>query len=319
MPYVKTTWVDRVVSGSTVITAGTPLSASNLNKIENQLESVTTLSEGSIQSSNTALSSITSTLRTTPTFSIDKTGAGVGDGANMLRLNTERSWSFIQRGTGASANLSLTDNTGAKNFLIQGTSFSIPYTIATFSTGTTASNSSTTLAGSLNVSSGGVDVTGNSSVTGTLSTSSGLTVSSGGASITGNSSITGTLGVSARLTASNGLTLSAGTVLLPAGTIASSELASNSVVQAKIKTAVDSSYSGTLTASSSSGTLLGGIANINPTFSYAFFPQIRANSSIAVVGGGSDSFTDGRASFGLRNTSTSSLTYQLYIRYITAS
>jgi hypothetical protein len=55
-----------------------------------------------------------------------------------------------------------------------------------------------------------INVTGNSSITGTFGISGALTVSSGGASITGNSSVSGTLGVSNLLTASNGFTVTAG-------------------------------------------------------------------------------------------------------------
>jgi hypothetical protein len=57
---------------------------------------------------------------------------------------------------------------------------------------------SLSLAGGLTVTGGGVTATGNSTITGTLTTSAGLTVSSGGATVTGNSSVAGTL------TASNG-------------------------------------------------------------------------------------------------------------------
>ena len=60
-----------------------------------------------------------------------------------------------------------------------------------------------TLTGGLNVTGGGVTATGNSSISGTLSTGA-LTVSSGGAAVTGNSNVTGTLTVSSTLTAANG-------------------------------------------------------------------------------------------------------------------
>lgn len=60
-----------------------------------------------------------------------------------------------------------------------------------------------TLTGGLNVTGGGVTATGNSTISGTLSTGA-LTVTSGGATVTGNSAITGTLAVSSTLTAANG-------------------------------------------------------------------------------------------------------------------
>lgn len=174
MPYSKTTWVDRVVSGGTVITAGTPLSASNLNKIENQLETTTTLAEGALQTSTTGTTTITTSTRTQPALSLNKSGAGVGDGSQFLRLTTERSWSFFQRSTGATSSLSLQDNTGGKNFLIQGldTGTSTPYTIATFSTGTTSANSFVTFAGALNV-------TGATTTTGLITANGGVTVPAG--------------------------------------------------------------------------------------------------------------------------------------------
>lgn len=63
----------------------------------------------------------------------------------------------------------------------------------------------------LTISSGGVTVTGNSTITGTLGGLTGLTVASGGASITGNSTISGTLG------SLTGLTLSSGIITVPLG------------------------------------------------------------------------------------------------------
>lgn len=62
-----------------------------------------------------------------------------------------------------------------------------------------------TFGGALTVTSGGIAVTGNSTITGTLGGLTGLTVASGGASITGNSTITGTLGVSGIITATSGI------------------------------------------------------------------------------------------------------------------
>jgi hypothetical protein len=70
----------------------------------------------------------------------------------------------------------------------------------------------TTLAGQLVVAAGGASITGNSSVTGTLTSSSLLTVSSGGASITGDTTVVGTL----TATAINGpwANIPSGTVML---------------------------------------------------------------------------------------------------------
>jgi hypothetical protein len=64
------------------------------------------------------------------------------------------------------------------------------------------------------VSSGGIAVTGNSTITGTLGGLTGLTVASGGIAVTGNSTIAGTLG------SLTGLTLASGQVLLPIGSAA---------------------------------------------------------------------------------------------------
>jgi len=62
----------------------------------------------------------------------------------------------------------------------------------------------TTVAQTLTVSAGGIAVTGNSTITGTLGGLTGLTVASGGATITGASTITGTLGGLTGLTVASG-------------------------------------------------------------------------------------------------------------------
>jgi hypothetical protein len=67
------------------------------------------------------------------------------------------------------------------------------------------------LPGSLTVLANGINVTGNSTITGTLGGLTGLTIASGGMSVTGNSTITGTLGGITGLTvASGGMTVTAG-------------------------------------------------------------------------------------------------------------
>jgi hypothetical protein len=74
-----------------------------------------------------------------------------------------------------------------------------------------------TQAGALTVSAGGLTVTGNSTITGTLGGLTGVTVASGGITVTGNSTITGTLGGLTGLTvASGGLTVTAGTTAVQA-------------------------------------------------------------------------------------------------------
>jgi hypothetical protein len=70
----------------------------------------------------------------------------------------------------------------------------------------------------MTVSAGGIAVTGNSTITGTLGGLTGLTVASGGASITGNSTITGTLtGLTGLTVASGGETITAGGLTVSAG------------------------------------------------------------------------------------------------------
>ena len=76
-----------------------------------------------------------------------------------------------------------------------------------------ASLSGATFTGAVTISSGGFTVTGNSTITGTLTLSSTLTVSGGGVSVTGNSTVAGTLGVTGALSGAlynylAGLTLS---------------------------------------------------------------------------------------------------------------
>lgn len=65
--------------------------------------------------------------------------------------------------------------------------------------------------GTLVVVAGGANITGNTSVTGTLTSSGALTVSSGGAAVTGNSTVTGTL------TTSSTMTVTAGGEVISAG------------------------------------------------------------------------------------------------------
>lgn len=65
-------------------------------------------------------------------------------------------------------------------------------------------------AGGLTVASGGMAVTGNSTITGSLGGITGLTVASGGASIAGGGAVTGTWAVTGTLTATTGLTVSGG-------------------------------------------------------------------------------------------------------------
>jgi len=60
----------------------------------------------------------------------------------------------------------------------------------------------TVTAGGVTVSAGGAAVTGNSTVTGTLTVTAALTVNAGGAAITGNSTVTGTLTVTGTMTLS---------------------------------------------------------------------------------------------------------------------
>lgn len=85
-----------------------------------------------------------------------------------------------------------------------------------------------TLTGALTVSAGGAAITGNSSVTGTLTVSAALTVSAGGAAITGNSSVAGTLAVTGALTVTTAKTTLAASaagyasINLPHGTAPSS-------------------------------------------------------------------------------------------------
>ncbi len=73
---------------------------------------------------------------------------------------------------------------------------------------------------------GTLGVTGNTSLS-TVSTSGAATLDSVG--VTNNATVGGTLGVTSLLTASNGLTVSSGTVSLPAGEIGNAELANSSL------------------------------------------------------------------------------------------
>lgn len=79
-----------------------------------------------------------------------------------------------------------------------------------------------TLSGALTVSSGGVTVTGNSTITGTLGGLTGLTVASGGAAVTGNSSVAGTLTVTTGKTTLAATAAGYASLNLPHGTAPSS-------------------------------------------------------------------------------------------------
>ena len=78
----------------------------------------------------------------------------------------------------------------------------------TFTPAQTFQNGVVVTGGGLNVGGGGVAVTGNSTITGTLGGLTGLSVASGGAAITGNSAVTGNLSVTG--------TVTGGTITVPA-------------------------------------------------------------------------------------------------------
>jgi hypothetical protein len=69
---------------------------------------------------------------------------------------------------------------------------------------TVTAGGATITAGGVTVAAGGAAVTGNSTVTGTMTVSDALTVSKGGAAITGNSTVTGTLTVASTIGAAAG-------------------------------------------------------------------------------------------------------------------
>lgn len=71
-------------------------------------------------------------------------------------------------------------------------------------TGNSTVTGTMTISDAVTVSKGGVTVTGNSTITGTLGGIMGFTVASGGAAITGNSTVTGTLTVSSTVGAAAG-------------------------------------------------------------------------------------------------------------------
>jgi hypothetical protein len=107
---------------------------------------------------------------------------------------------------------------GATSFSVRDTGNANDNLLVTNAGNVTARGSLTVTGGPLTVSAGGYAVTGNSTVTGTLTLTAGLTVSAGGAAITGTSTVTGTLTVSALLTAQAGLTISAGVLTFGAST-----------------------------------------------------------------------------------------------------
>jgi hypothetical protein len=102
-----------------------------------------------------------------------------------------------------------------------------------------------TVTGGVTVSAGGITVTGNSTITGTLGALTGLTVASGGLTVTGNSTITGTLGALTGLTvASGGITVTGNsTITGTLGALTGLTMASGTL------SAVDLTVSGTFTPS----------------------------------------------------------------------
>jgi hypothetical protein len=54
---------------------------------------------------------------TTPGSKLDVQNRG--DGASLIRLNTERPWDFLQTGTGANSSLALRSSVNSKNFIIE--------------------------------------------------------------------------------------------------------------------------------------------------------------------------------------------------------
>jgi hypothetical protein len=100
------------------------------------------------------------------------------------------------------------------------------------------------------VSAGGMAVTGNSTVTGTLGGLTGLTVTSGGVTVTGNSTITGTLGGITTLTATTFSGSGASLTNLDAG-----ELGSGTVPDARFPATLPAAV--TASSLTSVGTLTG--------------------------------------------------------------
>ncbi len=155
----------------------------------------------------TATLTSTATKLTAP-VAVDFTGAVAptsDDGAALG--STSQKWSDLFLASGAVINF----NNG--NATITHSAGTLTTAVTTF-----AVSGAATVSGAFT----GGTVTGSS---GLVATTGGLTVSAGGASITGNTAITGTLNVTSTLTASNGFTVSAGSVSLPASSVADAALA----------------------------------------------------------------------------------------------
>jgi hypothetical protein len=398
MPYTKTTWVDRVVSGGTVITAGTPLSASNLNKIENQLETITEISESASDSavaSTIAKRDSRSRLISNGFLTFTLAPQNINTWfvlSELVILNTFEGASQIvyltSNSTTTTANQSfftkfyirvrqqaLLGNAPVVDFIVlEDYNFNSRTNLIAVITQQTSTTTRIRLYAKNPFGQLGITMsvlnhdTWNLSIQGwqPIPAVFGTTTPSGVATITpksaglfinsnenigiGNSSPTekldvtgnikssGTINAGGTITANGGLTIPTGQSLtipdgsingtkivassitgdkLVSGTITQLKMGTDSVGQSEIKTAVNSSFSGSLSASATNGALLGGVVNIGTTLTYAFFPTISTSSTVAVTGN-IVSGTDGRASFSLRNSASTSSSYNVYIRYITA-
>jgi hypothetical protein len=195
------------------------------------------ISGGTTYSGSGNINTTGGAIQTNSTTRIDNSG-------NLTNIgNLTGTGAVTVTSTGVSSDLTLTSGSGIVNLNAASlkTTAGLAFDLTNASNDTfSINNSGAGVAGlsvegggsfgaNVQVTAGGITVTGNSTVTGTLSGLTGLTVASGGASITGNSTITGTLsGLTGLTVASGGANITGG--LTAAGTVTLSGLNSVGVV-----------------------------------------------------------------------------------------
>lgn len=140
-------------------------------------------------------------------------GTGTGSGSSAVAIQSAAGQSaYVQMSTASSARWLISKNTTAEsgsnagsNLVINaysdaGVSIDAPVTIVRAAGGAITLARPTTISSALAVSSGGIAVTGNSTITGTLGGLTGLTVASGGATVTGNVTLNNNLTVTESIT-----------------------------------------------------------------------------------------------------------------------
>lgn len=206
-----------VYSTPNTFTAGTTITASDHNENWDDLASEMTNSVAADgQTSMTGALKLSNGTVAAPawTFASDTDSGAYRIGANNIGIGVNGAKVLDIATTGLSVTGTLTSS-GALTVTTGGLTVTAGGLTITAGGLTVTAGGLTVTAGGLTVSASGAAITGNSTITGTLTTSGALTVQSGGASITGTLAVTGVMTSTGTATlnavvASTGLTVSAG-------------------------------------------------------------------------------------------------------------